>query len=121
MLRKGKGEVGELPVGDRLAWQTCLLDSGWSLEARGEDGDTPLTRAVYWRRLETVKTLLLRGTDIETQDDHTPLCYMMPPMMANPAICRLYENHNAYAILLLCLSDASISSENKLCSDYVCG
>ena len=90
--------------------QTHLLNSRRSLEARGEDGDTPLTT-----------TLLLRGTDIETQDDHTLLCYMMSPMMANPAICRLYENHNAYAILLLCLSDASISSENKLCSDYVCG
>ena len=54
---------------------TRLLDAGWSLEARNRDGGTPLFCAAMWLSLETAKCLLLRGANIDTQDDHmnTPL------------------------------------------------
>ena len=55
---------------------TRLLDAGWSLEARGgPSGWTPLTKAAEGGHPETVKCLLLRGADMDTQDDYkyTPL------------------------------------------------
>ena len=44
---------------------TRLLDSGWNLEARSR-GWTPLYTAADNGHLETVKTLLLRGANIDT-------------------------------------------------------
>ena len=53
---------------------TLLLDAGWSLEARS-GGFTPLAYAALRGHLETVNCLLLRGADINTQDNYkdTPL------------------------------------------------
>ena len=53
---------------------TRLLDAGWSLEAR-DGGYTPLSWAAWGGHLETVQCLLLRGADIDTQDNDkwTPL------------------------------------------------
>ena len=55
---------------------TRLIDEGWSLEARDEYyGFKPLSEAAYNGHLETVKFLLLRGAQIDTQSDlkDTPL------------------------------------------------
>ena len=62
-------EEGHTPVVFRL------LEAGWSLEARNNEGYTPLALAARCGHLETVKYLLLRGADIDTQNDDkwTPL------------------------------------------------
>ena len=54
---------------------TRLLDSGWSLEARNKFGHTPLLVATDEGNLDTVRTLLLRRANIDTQDNdkETPL------------------------------------------------
>ena len=54
--------------GDHTRVVTRLLDAWWSLEARTEYGDTPLSWAAAHGHLEIVKTLLLRGANIDTQD-----------------------------------------------------
>ena len=46
---------------------TLLLDAGWSLEARNDRGSTPLNLAAEVGHNETVKCLLLRGANIDTQ------------------------------------------------------
>lgn len=52
-----------------------LLDSGVSLEARGEMGDTPLIRAASFGQTAAVKLLLQRGANVEAKDEggNTPL------------------------------------------------
>lgn len=52
-----------------------LLDSGVSLEARGEMGDTPLIRAASFGQTATVRLLLQTGANVEAKDDggNTPL------------------------------------------------
>ena len=57
---------------------TRLLDAGWSLEARSEyTGRTPLSYAAEAGHLETVKCMLIRGANMDTQNDdkRTPLHY----------------------------------------------
>ena len=52
-----------------------LLDAGWSIEDTTMDGQTPLALAAECGYLETAKCLLLRGANIDTQDNYkrTPL------------------------------------------------
>ena len=53
-----------------------MLDAGFPLDARGEDGATALHAAAYSGSASTVRLLLDRGADIEARDtswDSTPL------------------------------------------------
>jgi ankyrin repeat protein len=53
-----------------------MLDLGFPLETRGDDGGTPLHAAAYNGSLETARLLLDRGADIEARDttwNDTPL------------------------------------------------
>lgn len=53
-----------------------MLDAGFPLDARGEDGATALHAAAYSGNADTVRLLLDRGAGIEARDlswDSTPL------------------------------------------------
>ena len=53
----------------------CLLEAGWSREARTNGGETPLALAAVGGNPETVNYLLNKGANIDTQDGYgyTPL------------------------------------------------
>ena len=62
----------------RTSTVNLLLDAGWDLEARSYGGETALSLAVDNGHLETIKSLLVRGAQIDTQnsdkfDKNTPL------------------------------------------------
>ena len=52
-----------------------LLEKGADLEAKDDDGQTPLVVGIQHEKLETVKYLLERGADLEAKDGHgrTPI------------------------------------------------
>lgn len=60
----------------RTAAVRLMLDLGLSVDARGEDGGTPLHAAAYSGSADTVRLLLDRGADLEARDttwNSTPL------------------------------------------------
>ena len=83
---------------------TRLLDSGWSPEAMGALGDTPLIRAAACGRLQTVKTLMLRGANIDTQDveKRTPI-----------HVASSNGQSRVVKILLQCGADQLIKDQNR--------
>ena len=62
-------------IGGHTPVVTRLLDSGWSLDARDSNGETPLSYAAGKGHLATANCLLLRGAHIDNQDNNnwTPL------------------------------------------------
>jgi ankyrin repeat protein len=47
-----------------------LLENGAQINARDEEGRTPLIEAASYSRFATVKVLLERGADLEASDNH---------------------------------------------------
>jgi len=61
---------------ENIAALGLMLDLGFSVESRGEDGGTPLHAAAFAGSGATVQVLLDRGADLEARDDSwddTPL------------------------------------------------
>lgn len=54
-------------AGDTAA-VTLMLDLGFPLETRGDDGATPLHAAAYSGSADTVRLLIARGADVEARD-----------------------------------------------------
>jgi hypothetical protein len=87
LMRHNPGLTGQLSSADHAALVEAagqgragavrlMLDAGFPLDARGEDGATALHAAAYSGSASTVRLLLDRGADIEARDtswDSTPL------------------------------------------------
>ena len=87
LMRRDPDLIGQLTSADQAALVEAasegrtgavrlMLDTGFPLDARGEDGGTALHAAAYSGSTDTVRLLLDRGADIEARDtswDSTPL------------------------------------------------
>ena len=83
-----------------------LLDAGWSLENRTKRyGLTPLALAAEKGHLDTVKCLLLRGAQIDTQsnDKRTPL-----------QLASLNNHSDLIQFLLMCGANEEIENKNNI-------
>jgi ankyrin repeat protein len=90
-LSRGRVRLDELTDADRAticraaelgrtAAVHLMLDLGFPVEARGDDGGTPLHAAAYSGSAGTVRVLLDRGADMEARDnrwDSPPLVWAM--------------------------------------------
>lgn len=82
------------PVDVKQSWTATvelLLDSGADIEARNEDGSTPLIWASAYAQTEVVKVLIHRGAklDVTDNDGNTPL-------IAAACECALATMNSAY-------------------------
>ena len=59
----------------RLETVKALIEAGADVNAKNEEGKTPLHRAVFWENLETVEALLKAGAKVKARDEGgwTPL------------------------------------------------
>jgi hypothetical protein len=99
LIRRNPELIGQLTGADQAALADAarqgrtgavrlMLDTGFPLDARGEDGATALHAAAYSGSADTVRLLLNRGADIEARDtswDSTPLDWAMVGSGGRPA------------------------------------
>jgi uncharacterized protein len=84
-----------------LPWVTSvrlLLDSGANIEARDEEGDTPLIQAASYGQTETFKLLLERGAKINVRDRQG-----MTPLIAAACACAVATMNSTYDIMKILL------------------
>ncbi len=104
LMRRNPGLTGELTGADHAALVEAadkgrteavrlMLDAGFPLGARGDDGGTAVHAAAYSGSADTVRLLVDRGADIEARDttwDSTPLGWakigsaQRPPQSPSP-------------------------------------
>jgi ankyrin repeat protein len=75
-----------------------LLDSGASVEARDEEGETPLSRAASHGQTETFKFLLERGAKVNVRDKQG-----MTPLIAAACACAVATMNSTYDIMKILL------------------
>ncbi len=71
-----------------------LLDSGANIEARDDEGDTPLIRAASFGQTETFELLLDRGAKISVRDKRG-----MTPLIAAACACAVATMNSTYDIM----------------------
>jgi ankyrin repeat protein len=75
-----------------------LLDSGANVEARDEEGDSPLIRAASFGQTETFELLLERGAKINVRDKRG-----MTPLIAAACACAVATMNSTYDIMKILL------------------
>jgi ankyrin repeat protein len=75
-----------------------LLDSGANIEAKDEEGDTPLIRAASFGQTETFELLLERGAKINVRDKRG-----MTPLIAAACACAVATMNSTYDIMRILL------------------
>ncbi|MFZ0535804.1 MAG: ankyrin repeat domain-containing protein [Candidatus Sulfotelmatobacter sp.] len=75
-----------------------LLDSGADIEARDEEGSTPLMRAAAFGQTETFKLLLERGAKINVRDQGG-----LTPLIAAACSCAIATMNSTYDIMKMLL------------------
>jgi len=86
-----------------------LLDSGANLEARDEEGSTPLMRAASYGQTETFKLLIERGAKISVRDKRG-----MTPLIAAACACAIATMNGTYDILkILMEKGANVNAWDK--------
>jgi ankyrin repeat protein len=85
---------------DAPGFQTVklLLDKGVAIDARDEDGSTPLITAAGYGETEIVRLLLERGSDLRARDK-----YGLTPLMAASCQCGSSTMNDTYDIVKLLL------------------
>jgi uncharacterized protein len=95
------GHDERAPAATEPPWVTTvrlLLDSGADVEARDEEGDTPLVRAASYGQTETFNLLLERGGKINVRDKRG-----MTPLIAAACACAVATMNSTYDIMKILL------------------
>lgn len=86
-----------------------LLDSGASVEARDEEGSTPLMRAASYGQTEIFKLLIERGATISVRDKRG-----MTPLIVAACACAIATMNGTYDILkILMEKGANVNARDK--------
>ncbi len=79
----------------RRGFVAALLDMGVSVDARNEDGDTPLMHAAVQGNPEIVQLLLAAGADVEAQNPYGITALMEAAFWGNVEVVELLLQHGA--------------------------
>ena len=86
----------------------ALLNSGVDIEARSEDGSTPLIAAAGYAQADVLRLLIRRGAKINARDK-----YGNTPLIAAACECALSTMNSAYDVVKLLLDEgASVNARN---------
>ena len=79
----------------RLGFVAALLDMGVSVDARNEDGDTPLMHAAVQGNPKIVQLLLAADADVEAQNPYGITALMEAAFWGNVEVVELLLQHGA--------------------------
>jgi len=91
------GRNEHAPDPEEQPWVTnvrLLLDSGAELEARDQEGETPLIRAASFGQTDIFRLLLQRGANISVRDQRG-----MTPLIAAACACAVATMNSTYDIM----------------------
>jgi len=100
------------PVEVEESWTATaesLLDSGADIEARNEDGSTPLIWAASFAQADTLNVLIRRGARLDVTDNQGNT-----PLIAAACECALATMNSAYGVVKLLLDHgARVNARSK--------
>lgn len=103
VLVQGKDTApAELPADPWHLTARLLLDTGLDLEARDEEGNTPLMAAANYAQTEVVQMLLRRGADVKARDNRG-----FTALMGAACECALATMNSGYDSVKLLLDAGS--------------